>query len=140
MPVYEDMDTRKKSVDNKEFPHFFHNPYRRRSSTFPGASGGAILATEVLSSPSVYSFREQGTIPVLACCPDREACCPGMETYCPTIGEKFAPNYLCTQHCQAASIPWKKIPSESNYSHKSSSKLKILLNIALFLLAAVTGM
>lgn len=62
-----------------------------------------------------------------------------METYCPSIGEKFAPNYLCTQHCQAASIPWKKIPSESNYSHKSSSKLKILLNIALFLLAAVTA-
>ena len=122
-PEYEDMDPRKQTFDNKDIPKSYHGQYRRRSSTFPGACGGNLLATNLLS---IYSFREQGILPVPACYHDMEK------------GETSI-NYESAQHYQANSGHWKKRPSQSRNSHKISAKVKMLLNIALFLLAAITG-
>ena len=152
-PVHEYVDmapSYPESSENQNKQFVF--PPRGRTSTFPGAPGGSFLSPERLSTPSIFSFREQKST----------SCNVGSESLMnlQTLGNEFAEEDLqdknisnvrgtvsanqckCTRSKAANEIHWnrRRIPQvQPGLSKKSSSRLHILFSAALFLLAFVTG-
>ena len=136
---------------NQNSNNFNIEHHRRRTSTFPGASGGAFLATERLPNPYSYPLRKQNNNCCSSSLMNDSTLAEGnseeivLDTKCPSWGRP-----LFTNQCQFAKkyegnfLPFlKKRPSRQfhqSLSKKSSSKLKILLTMAMFILAVLTGM
>ena len=143
---YVDMTPRKHPTDqNPNYPSI--SQHRGRTSTIPADQGGSFLATEKLSNPSIFSFREQNQISgnVYSDSLTNIRTWPTdiyeenlLDTKCPG----WANQCKCEQNKETSWLPWKKrqsIQVHSRFFKKSSSKMKLLLTIALFILAFVTG-